>query len=78
MTAGSTIVDAPRRGGRAPARVMAAVVSALAVLRAERMAWRERVRYRRALAQMSERELADIGVSWSEIANEAAKPFWRA
>jgi uncharacterized protein YjiS (DUF1127 family) len=76
--AGSTIVDAPRRGGWAPVRVLAAVIFALAALHAERMAWRERARYRRALAQMSERELADIGVNWSEIANEAAKPFWRA
>jgi uncharacterized protein YjiS (DUF1127 family) len=35
------------------------------------------VRYRRALARMSERELADIGICWSEIADEANKPFWR-
>ncbi len=27
--------------------------------------------------QMSERELADIGVCWSEIADEVSKPFWR-
>jgi uncharacterized protein YjiS (DUF1127 family) len=40
--------------------------------------WRERVRYRRALAQMGERELTDIGVGWSQIAEEASKPFWRA
>jgi uncharacterized protein YjiS (DUF1127 family) len=45
----------------------------------ERMSlWRERVRYRSKLAQMSERELADIGVGWSQIAEEVAKPFWRA
>jgi uncharacterized protein YjiS (DUF1127 family) len=39
--------------------------------------WRSRMRYRRALAQMSERELTDIGVGWSQIAEEASKPFWR-
>jgi uncharacterized protein YjiS (DUF1127 family) len=39
--------------------------------------WRGRVRYRRALARMGERELIDIGVSWSQIAEEASKPFWR-
>jgi uncharacterized protein YjiS (DUF1127 family) len=36
--------------------------------------WRDR----HALAAMSERELADIGVSRSQIAEEAGKPFWRA
>jgi uncharacterized protein YjiS (DUF1127 family) len=40
--------------------------------------WRNRTRYRRALAQMSERELADIGVSWSQIAEQINRPFWRA
>ena len=40
--------------------------------------WRNRVRYRRALARMSERELTDIGVGWSTIAEEVSKPFWRA
>lgn len=40
--------------------------------------WRDRVRYRRALAAMSERDLADIGVGWSQIAEEVSKPFWRA
>jgi uncharacterized protein YjiS (DUF1127 family) len=39
--------------------------------------WRARVRDRRALAQMSERQRADIGVCWSQIAHEASKPFWR-
>jgi uncharacterized protein YjiS (DUF1127 family) len=39
--------------------------------------WRRRARYRRALAQMSERELSDIGVCWSQIAEDVNKPFWR-
>jgi uncharacterized protein YjiS (DUF1127 family) len=39
--------------------------------------WRSRVRYRRALARMGERDLNDIGVNWSQIADEASKPFWR-
>jgi uncharacterized protein YjiS (DUF1127 family) len=39
--------------------------------------WSDRVRFRRALARMSERELADIGICWSEIAEEVSKPFWR-
>lgn len=39
--------------------------------------WCERARYRRALARMNERELADIGVCWSQVVEEASKPFWR-
>jgi uncharacterized protein YjiS (DUF1127 family) len=40
--------------------------------------WRERQRQRRELAQWSSRELHDVGLSWSDVANEAEKPFWRA
>jgi uncharacterized protein YjiS (DUF1127 family) len=40
--------------------------------------WRERQRIRRQLADMSERELQDVGTCRSEIACEIAKPFWRA
>jgi uncharacterized protein YjiS (DUF1127 family) len=40
--------------------------------------WRERYRMRRELAQWSERDLHDIGRSWSDVAYEAEKPFWRA
>lgn len=47
---------------------------ALATLRT----WQERARARRQLARFSARELHDIGVSWSTIAEEVNKPFWRA
>ena len=40
--------------------------------------WRERARARSALAQLTERDLHDIGVSWSNVAEEVNKPFWRA
>ena len=40
--------------------------------------WRQRYRSRRELANWSERELHDIGISWSDVAYEAEKPFWRA
>ena len=40
--------------------------------------WRDRVRQRRELAQWSERDLHDVGLSRSDIAHEAEKPFWRA
>jgi uncharacterized protein YjiS (DUF1127 family) len=40
--------------------------------------WRERQRARQQLAQLSARDLHDVGLSWSDIAYEAEKPFWRA
>ena len=40
--------------------------------------WRQRQRDRRQLAQLSARDLHDVGLSWSDIASEADKPFWRA
>ena len=40
--------------------------------------WHERYRTRRELAQWSSRDLNDVGLSWSDIAVEADKPFWRA
>jgi uncharacterized protein YjiS (DUF1127 family) len=40
--------------------------------------WRQRYRDRRELARWSDRDLHDIGISWSDVAYEAEKPFWRA
>jgi uncharacterized protein YjiS (DUF1127 family) len=40
--------------------------------------WRDRVRQRRELAQWTDRDLYDVGLSWSDIVREAEKPFWRA
>jgi uncharacterized protein YjiS (DUF1127 family) len=40
--------------------------------------WRERLRNRQELAQWSERDLHDVGLSRSDIIHEAEKPFWRA
>ena len=40
--------------------------------------WRQRYRSRRELATWSDRELHDVGISWSDVAYEAEKPFWRA
>jgi uncharacterized protein YjiS (DUF1127 family) len=40
--------------------------------------WRERQVNRRQLAQLTARELHDVGLSWSDVAYEAEKPFWRA
>jgi uncharacterized protein YjiS (DUF1127 family) len=40
--------------------------------------WHERYRTRREISQWTTRELQDIGLSWSDVASEAEKPFWRA
>jgi len=40
--------------------------------------WRERVRQRRELAQWTDHDLHDVGLSWTDIALEIKKPFWRA
>jgi uncharacterized protein YjiS (DUF1127 family) len=40
--------------------------------------WHKRQQDRRQLAQLSARDLHDVGLSWSDIVYEAEKPFWRA
>lgn len=40
--------------------------------------WRDRVRQRRELAHWTDRDLHDVGLSWSDVVREAEKPFWRA
>ncbi len=40
--------------------------------------WRERRDQRRRLTELCERDLHDVGLSWSDVVFEAEKPFWRA
>jgi len=40
--------------------------------------WQERHAWRRELAQWSERDIRDAGLSLGEVTYEAGKPFWRA
>jgi len=40
--------------------------------------WRQRYETRRELTQWTDRDLHDVGLSWSDVAREAEKPFWRA
>ena len=40
--------------------------------------WHERYRTRRELTNWTARDLHDVGLSWTDIAYEADKPFWRA
>jgi uncharacterized protein YjiS (DUF1127 family) len=40
--------------------------------------WISRWRQREELTHWSDRDLHDVGLSWSEVVREAEKPFWRA
>ncbi len=40
--------------------------------------WRKRIREKRALERLDERDLHDIGVSFSDVYAELRRPFWRA
>jgi uncharacterized protein YjiS (DUF1127 family) len=40
--------------------------------------WRRRIRERRALARLTDRELADFGASSADVYRELSTPFWRA
>jgi uncharacterized protein YjiS (DUF1127 family) len=40
--------------------------------------WRQRYQTRRELAQWTDRDLHDIGMSRSDVLYEVDKPFWRA
>ncbi len=40
--------------------------------------WYQRARQRRQLAELSDRQLADIGISRAEARAEAQRPFWQA
>ncbi|WP_034461890.1 MULTISPECIES: DUF1127 domain-containing protein [unclassified Afipia] len=57
-----------------PATIRDGVRDVLSIVRT----WRKRIRDRRELAAMSERQLNDMGMSWAEIAFEIEKPFWQA
>jgi uncharacterized protein YjiS (DUF1127 family) len=35
-------------------------------------------RTRREFTQWTDRDLHDVGLSWSDVVREAEKPFWRA
>lgn len=40
--------------------------------------WNQRAQARRELAELTFREIQDIGLDQAEIEREIAKPFWRA
>ena len=40
--------------------------------------WRKRIREKQALERLDERDLHDMGVSFSDVYSELRRPFWRA
>lgn len=62
----------PRRSAGSVARY--AGLSLLATLEA----WADRRRQRRALLELSDHALKDIGLNRSDAFEEGSKPFWRA
>jgi uncharacterized protein YjiS (DUF1127 family) len=40
--------------------------------------WRLRRQQRLELYRWTDRDLHDVGLSWSDVAREVEKPFWRA
>jgi uncharacterized protein YjiS (DUF1127 family) len=40
--------------------------------------WHQRFRTRRELTHWNDRDLHDVGLTWSDVVREAEKPFWRA
>jgi uncharacterized protein YjiS (DUF1127 family) len=40
--------------------------------------WRRRIREREALANLTDRELADFGATTADVYRELATPFWHA
>jgi uncharacterized protein YjiS (DUF1127 family) len=63
-------------------RVLVAEGSALSTLFAKLSAtvdaWKQRIQERRELAELSFRDIQEIGLDQAEVDREIAKPFWLA
>jgi uncharacterized protein YjiS (DUF1127 family) len=63
----------PARRRSAPERAFALLRNAIGIVRL----WQERLRQRRALAQLSPYLLRDLGITQYDAEVECSKPFWR-
>ena len=71
--------SAPRWYAALPeVRLRSAVRRGLARLGQRLLAWHDRARERRALMEMSDQMLSDVGISRADACREAARPFWRS
>jgi uncharacterized protein YjiS (DUF1127 family) len=67
----------PFFGSRPRARLGWTLGRSLALMAQAASAWHERARQRRALMQLSDHMLRDIGIARAEAVREGDKPFWR-
>jgi uncharacterized protein YjiS (DUF1127 family) len=56
---------------------MSRLVARMRTLPARLASWLARIRERRQLAQMSDRDLRDVGLSRYDALWECRKPFWK-
>ena len=54
------------------------LVSMAEVLLATLLLWHDRATQRRALAELDDRLLKDLGLSRVDVTRETSKPFWQA
>jgi uncharacterized protein YjiS (DUF1127 family) len=66
------------QSARPVVRIMHALDSLLGAAMNTLFIWDRRHRDRLHLASLDERMLRDIGITGTDVAHEAAKPFWRA
>jgi uncharacterized protein YjiS (DUF1127 family) len=71
-----SLQSAPRTVPAAGSRAAASYSVLVGVARAAR-SWIERCKQRRALAELDDRLLDDVGLSREQARGEIAKPFWR-
>jgi uncharacterized protein YjiS (DUF1127 family) len=69
----STMTMMPVRGGRGAMTPMVWLLHGVAMIEA----WRSRARSRRALLEMPDAMLKDIGLSRADAWREGREPFWR-
>ena len=62
-------------GARTPKTMTSVVLYAAKRALVTLQTWRNRVRQRRELAQWTDRDLHDVGLSWTDIALEIKKLF---
>jgi len=62
----------------APIAAQGFFVGAVADFKAKLAVWRERIALRRELAELSFRDVQEIGLDQAEIDREISKPFWVA
>lgn len=60
---------------RLPAAVAAQALRVLKTMAVAALAWQERARNRRALAELDDRALADVGLTRADVDRQIARPF---